>query len=218
VIAMAQYRKGQEEEARQTLAAEISRFDWGLAQAISRDHWIWHVLRREAEAMIFPNTVAFLEGKHQPRDNTERLALLGVCQFKNRTCASARLYAEAFAADPTLADDPRSRQRYQAARAAAQAGCGRGTDAVRVEETERAQWRRQAREWLRADLAGWGQLLDSNPDVRGDAWKALTLWQVGPDLACVRDPGELDKLAVDERKEYLALWAEVAAVLARIEK
>jgi hypothetical protein len=34
----------------------------------------------------------------------------------------------------------------------------------------------------------------------------------------VRDPGALDKLAADERKEYLALWAEVAAVLDRTEK
>jgi hypothetical protein len=34
----------------------------------------------------------------------------------------------------------------------------------------------------------------------------------------VRDPGELDKLPADERKEYLALWADLAAVLARPEK
>jgi hypothetical protein len=33
----------------------------------------------------------------------------------------------------------------------------------------------------------------------------------------VRDPGELDKLAAEECQEYLALWAEVAAVLARTE-
>jgi serine/threonine-protein kinase len=218
VIAMAQYRKGREEEARKTFAAEVIRFDWGLAQAISRDHWIWHVLRREAEALIFPTTAAFLAGKHRPRDNSERLALLGVCRFKNRTLASARLYADAFAADPTLAEDPRSRQRYHAARAAAQAGCGRGTDAAGVEEWERAHWRNQAREWLRADLAAWARLLDSNPAARGDLWKALTLWRVDPDLACVRDPGELGKLAEGERKEYLALWADVAAVLARTAK
>jgi serine/threonine-protein kinase len=189
-----------------------------MAHAISRDHWIWHVLRREAEAMIFPSTTAFLEGKHPPRDNTERLALLGVCRFKNRTYATARLYADAFAADPTLAEDPRSRQRYNAARAAAQAGCGRGTDAAGVGERERARWRKQAQEWLRADLAAWVRQLDSKPTARGDAWKALTLWRMDPDLACVRNPGELNKLAEGERKEYLAIWAEVAAVLAPIEK
>jgi hypothetical protein len=34
----------------------------------------------------------------------------------------------------------------------------------------------------------------------------------------LREPGELDRLAADEGKEYLVLWAEVAAVLARTQK
>src|SRR5262249_24507526 len=46
VIAMAEYRKGQKEPARETLAAAIVSFDWSAAQVGSRDHWIWHVLRR----------------------------------------------------------------------------------------------------------------------------------------------------------------------------
>jgi serine/threonine-protein kinase len=177
------------------------------------------VLRREAETLIFPNTAAFLEGKYKPRDNTERLALLGVCRFKNRTCASARLYADAFAADATLADDPRFNHRYHAARSASQAGCGLGEDATGLEETERKRWRDQAREWLRADLAARARAFDAAPTAaRAGVRKALTDWREDPDLACVRGSGELDKLAADERKEYLALWAEVAAVLARTEK
>jgi len=47
-----------------------------------------------------PDLPAFLAGKYQPRDNDERLALLVACQFTNRTRASARLYAAAFAAAP----------------------------------------------------------------------------------------------------------------------
>jgi serine/threonine-protein kinase len=219
VTAMAEYRKGQEEEARKTLAAEIIRFDWGMAHAISRDHWIWHVLRREAEALIFPNTAAFLEGKYEPRDNAERLALLGVCRFRNRTYASARLYADAFAADATLADDPRLSHRYNAARAAALAGCGQGEDATGLGEAERKRWRDQAREWLRADLAARARAFNADPTTaRADVRKALTHWREDPELGCVRDPGALDKLAADERKEYVALWAEVAALLARTEK
>jgi serine/threonine-protein kinase len=219
VVAMAEYRNGQKEEARQTLAATISSFDWSAAQVGGRDDWIWHVLRREAEALIFPNTAAFLEGKYEPRDNTERLALLGVCRFKNRTRASARLYAEAFAGDPTLADDPHLGHRYNAACATAQAGCGQGTDAAGVPEKERARWRKQAREWLRAELAAWVRVFDADPKAaRVVVRKALTRWRNDPDLACVRDPGELDKLATDERQEYRALWAEVATVLARAEK
>jgi eukaryotic-like serine/threonine-protein kinase len=218
VIAMAKYRLGDEQEARTILAAELSAIDWSLAEVRSHDQWLWHVLRREAEALIFPNTAAFLEGKYEPRDNIERLALLGVCRFKNRTCTSARLYADAFAADPKLADDARSSHRYHAACAAAQAGCGRGTDAE-VEPMERARWRRPAREWLRADLTALVARVDTSPGAgRGDVHKALIHWREDPDLACVRDPDELDKLATYERKEYGALWTEVAAVLARTEK
>jgi eukaryotic-like serine/threonine-protein kinase len=48
-IAMAPYCKGKEEKARKTLTAESIRFDWGMAHAISRHHWLWQVLRRETE-------------------------------------------------------------------------------------------------------------------------------------------------------------------------
>jgi hypothetical protein len=61
--------------------------------------------------------------------------------------------------------------------------------------------------------------LDADPTAaRLGVREALTRWQKEPDLACVRDPGKLDKLPADERKEYLALWADLAAVLARPEK
>ena len=132
--------------------------------------------------------------------------------------AVARFIGEAFAEAPGLADDLRRRLRYIAACAAALAAAGKGKDTASIDLEGRNGLRRQALTWLRADLAAWVGALDSNPAARGDVWKALTLWRVDPDLACVRDPGELDELAEDERKEYLALWAEVAAVLARIEK
>jgi serine/threonine-protein kinase len=219
VIAMARYRLGEQQQARATLAAAMSAFDWSLAEVRSHDQWIWHVLRREAEALIFPNTAAFLAGTYEPHDNTERLALLGVCRFQNRTWASARLYAAAFAVDATHADDPRFNHRYNAARAAALAGCGQGEDATGLGEAEKKRWRDQARQWLRAELAARARALDANPvAARRDVREALTRWQKEPDLAGVRDPGELTKLAANERKEYLALWAEVAAVLARTQK
>src|SRR5262249_23869589 len=134
VMAMAQYRLGDVQEARTRLAGVISTVEWSMARVRSHDQWLWHVLRRGAEALVFPKTAAFLEGKHQPRDNTERLALLGVCRFKNRTYASARLYADAFAADATQADDSRLNHLYNAARAAAQAGCGQGADVTDLGE------------------------------------------------------------------------------------
>src|SRR5262249_59815386 len=97
---------------------------------------IQHSLRREAERMILPNLPAFLDGKYQSQNNDERLAFLGACQFANRTRAMARLYADAFAADPALADDLAAGHRYNAGRAAAQVGAGQGADATGLSHKE----------------------------------------------------------------------------------
>jgi serine/threonine-protein kinase len=219
IVAMAQYRQAKKEQARKSLALAVTSFDWSAARADNRDVWIYHILRREAESLILPTLPAFLAGNHQPRDNDERLALQGVCQFEGRHAAAARLYADAFAADPALAADRGRTHRYYAARAAAQAGCGRGTDAAGLGPAERARWRRQALEWLRADLAAWVQVLDGDSaPARGRVRSALILWRDDPDLSCVREAAELDHLAPDEQKEFLALWADLAAALARAEK
>jgi tetratricopeptide (TPR) repeat protein len=216
VLAMALHRSGQVAEARKTLAAAVVSHDWRANQARNQDDWFVHVLRREAEGMILPNLPAFLDGKYQPQDNDERLALLGVCQFKNRTRSSARLYIDAFAADPSLAEDFGARHRHNAARVAALAGCGRGEDADKLNEEERTRWRKQARDWLRADLALWAKMLDSGSAMAPDlAKKMLPLWQTEPDLAGIRDPSAMDKMPADEREECLTLWQEVGSLLKR---
>ena len=216
VIAMAQHRAGQVEAARSILSAEIRSFDWALAQTASRDHWIWHILRREAEAMIFPDTSAFLEGRRQPEDNVERLALLGVCRFENRNHTAATLYADALAADPTLCADPRTRHRYNAACVAALAGCGLGADAGKLGEAERARWRRQARQWLGEELNALEVgMRNTEPWQRAPVERALIQWQASPDLAGIRDAGSPDKLSGDERGECVDLWGRIAATLHR---
>jgi serine/threonine-protein kinase len=72
VLAMAQYRLGQKEQTRRTLALAIRSLDWSARLADWHDAWIAHILRREAEAMILPNLPAFLKGDYQPQDNDER--------------------------------------------------------------------------------------------------------------------------------------------------
>jgi len=215
VIAMAEYRQGQTQEARKTLAAAIAGFDWSAAQVGGRDDWIWHVLRREAETMIFPNTAAFLEGSYQPKDNIERLALLGVCRFKNLNSVSARLYAEAFAADPQLADDLRAGHRYNAACVAALAGSGVDEHRAKLSEAVRTRWRQQARAWLQADLAAWAKKLDSSTASRVMVSNKLMHWQADRDLAGIREPSTLELFSPNERQECLALWKKVDAVLKR---
>jgi serine/threonine-protein kinase len=231
---MAQFQAGSPKEARKTLAAGVSTYNWKMPQATHTTMWVSHVLRREAEAMILPNMPAFLQGKYQPQDNDERLALLGICQFKGLYAAAARLYADAFAADSDLADtltaDCRYRSaqeriledriealntecRYLAARCAALAGCGLGKEGAKLSEAERTHWRRKAVELLQADLIVWSKILDSGSQSDRDLTKEmLMLWQHEPDLAGIRQAIALDKLSAEERKQCLALWQEVGAV------
>ena len=208
-LAMAQFQSGSKLEARKNLAAAIRAYNWMESQADHPTAWVSHVLRREAEALILPELPAFLLGEYEPQDNDERLALLGTCQFRGRYEAAARLYAEAFTADPDLADnlatecryrsmreEPWSERvesinteaRYLAARCAALAGCGLGRDGTALSPDERARWRQQARVWLRADLALWGKTLDSGSEQDlGLAKWMLTHWQAEPDLAGIRE-------------------------------
>jgi serine/threonine-protein kinase len=218
VLAMALHRQGKVEEARRQLADAVLSYDWRDTNVRDQDGCICHVLRREAERMIVPNLPAFLEGDHQPRDQHERDALLGVCQQMNRTLAVARLYAEAFAADPQRPWDLTG-HRHRAACYAAQAGCGRGADAGGLDAEQRARWRAKAREWLRADLAAWRQALDSDPAGTRDVLRQrLSDWRRDSDLAGLRDRMELEKLSPDERKDSLALWDEVGVLLNRSQK
>lgn len=52
LLAMAQYRKGQKQQARTTLVEAVRCYDWSPAKADNHESWIAHVLRREAEALI----------------------------------------------------------------------------------------------------------------------------------------------------------------------
>jgi tetratricopeptide (TPR) repeat protein/tRNA A-37 threonylcarbamoyl transferase component Bud32 len=218
VLAMALHRSGQVAEARKTLVTAILSYDWRANQARDHDDWIPHLFRREAEALMLPNLPAFLEGKYQPRDNDERLALLGVCQFTNRTRAAARFYADAFADAPRLAEDIGAGHRYRAACAAALAGCGRGVDVTGINESERTQWRAQARQWLRADLALCVKVLDGHSGLDREWVRGrLMQWQGDPDLAGLRERAELGNLSADERNDCLALWNKVGVVLNKMQ-
>ena len=212
---MALHRSGRAAEARKTLAEAVQVHDWRKIKVHDLDGWICHVLRREAERMILPCLTDFLEGKYKPRDNDERLALVGACQFTDRHIALASLYADAFASDPQLAKDLVAGHRYRAARAAALAGVGRGKDASDLGEEERTRWRKQALEWLEREVADWAMKVDGGtPSAHKLARQTLTAWLEDPDWSGLRGP-EFEMLPVGERGEWLAFWGKVDAVIKR---
>jgi tetratricopeptide (TPR) repeat protein len=185
------------------------------------DGWARALLRQtEQMARLQSRLPALLQGKEQPKDAAERLALAGLCQRldKQLYAAAARWYAEAFAAQPSLADDLSS-SRYNAACAAALAGCGRGKDVGGLDDKERGRLRRQALDWLRADLLAWRRLLDmldKEPDKACPAvGQQLQHWLQDPDFNGVRGAAALAKLPEAERQPWQQLWADVADTLAR---
>src|SRR5262249_48397493 len=130
--------------------------------------------------------------------------------------AAARFYEHAFAGDPTLADNPQAPHRYNAACAAALAGCGQGKDADKLNAKERARLRRQALDWLRADLDAKRLLLDKNVNTAGTALlEQMRFWLADPDLAGVRGPEALGKLPEAERPAWQKVWKDVADLAKR---
>jgi serine/threonine protein kinase/Flp pilus assembly protein TadD len=185
-------------------------------------HWPFPSARllRDAERMadLDAGLPALLEGRQQPKDADERLGVARLCQFHKRLfAAAARWYGEAFAAQPGLADNLSSNHRYDAACAAAMAGCGQGEDRNRIDASEHARLRRQSLDWLRADLTAWNRLMAKEPGKAGPAaGQQLARWLKDTDLAGVRGPEALAKLPEGERGDWQKLWADVEEMLAKI--
>jgi tetratricopeptide (TPR) repeat protein len=158
-----------------------------------------------------------LSGHRKPADVGERLAVASLCQqAKKRYAAAARFYDEAFAEEPQLADNLRLQHRYNAACAAALAGCGQGEDAAGLDDQERVRLRKQARDWLNADLRALRGLPDKDPARVGPAAaKQLAHWLEDTDFAGVRGEESLARLPEAERGDWRKLWQEVEALRQR---
>jgi tetratricopeptide (TPR) repeat protein len=155
---------------------------------------------------------AFLNGEQQPSTNAERLEFAELCQMPNKKyyVAAERFYREAFTREPAREADLNAQHRYTAACAAVDAGCGRGQDADKLDKMESARLRRQALDWLRADLKAYRQLMDQAAEKYGGViGQRMLIWLKNNNLAGVRDADVLANLPNDERAEWQTLWKEV---------
>src|SRR5262249_48149877 len=108
-------------------------------------------------------------------------------------------------------EDRQTDHRFNAACAAARAGCGEGEDKP-ADAAALSELRRQAFDWLRADLAAKSKELETaSPPNRVAVIQTLQNWKTHNALACVRDEKEWAKLPEGERKEWQTFWAEVDA-------
>jgi WD40 repeat protein/tetratricopeptide (TPR) repeat protein len=155
-----------------------------------------------------------LDGKTTPASATERIELAGLCSLKQLRQAATRFYEEAFAEQANLLPA----HRYNAACAAAVAGCGRGKDADKLDDKERGRLRRQALDWLQAELEAGRRLVDRKPD-KGPSGagvaRSLQHWLADPDFAAVREPKQLAQLPEAEQQPWRQFWVQVSDTLAR---
>lgn len=162
---------------------------------------------------------AVLAGDGRATDAAETIQMAYLCrQSLQMNVAACRLFTEAFAAEPKLADDLKARHRYQASCCAALAGCGLGKDADKTNVKERARWRKQALEWLRAELVSWQQRVqEGNAVARATAVRTLNQWQQQGEFFGLRDTQALATLPAAERQAWQELWVNVAVLARRVQ-
>jgi serine/threonine protein kinase/tetratricopeptide (TPR) repeat protein len=167
--------------------------------------------------------LAVLAGK-DAADAGELLQMAVACQ-KNfrRDAMAAQLYQRAFKAQPALAEDLGKQHRYNAACAAALAGTAvasppssdaKGSPKGVTTKEEKAALRRQARDWLQADLDICSQELDARKlEAILSVETRLLGSQVDPAFHRVRGAQALADLPKAERDEWLKFWSAVDRVL-----
>lgn len=201
--ALAEFKRGHELGSR--------RSNWSYPS----EHWITECQRMCELEDRFP---AFLRGETLPANTVEQTEFAQLCYYKKQHVAATRLWLSAFNADPKLMVKLEAGYRYQAACSAVLAASGIGVAANPVDDNTRLQWRKQALDWLKADLALNNKLLASDKQIeRQQALQRLRHWQHDPDLAHLRDKTEIAKLPEVERVSCQQLWAELEAVVAKAE-
>jgi hypothetical protein len=141
------------------------------------------------------------------------------CAHRWFYATSAALWSAAFTVEPALLEDLKQEYRYHAACAAVMAASGRGRDEPKPDDAARAQLRRQALEWLKADLTARAKGVEGAlPEVRSRLARTLRGWTDDPNLASLRDEAGLRMLPEAERREWRAFWSEVALLLSQAEK
>ena len=150
--------------------------------------------------------------RRSPRVGPDRLRHEAICGLR------PVLGAGPLADDPKLGDDRKAGHRYNAACSAA-AALSQGIDDPKPDDAARAKLRDQAKDWLRAELSAWEKVaMAAEPGNKPLVAKTLRHWKADADLAGVRDADDLAKLPETERAEWVKLWEEIDALLAKVAK
>jgi tetratricopeptide (TPR) repeat protein len=219
--ALAHYSLGMYLRERGRLAEALGHLRRGHQLGASDPGWFYHRSAeevKECERLVALDRQwpAILRGQVQPADAAERADYARLYRVKRHYAAAARVFRQALAAQPDRVATAVNNLRYEAACAAALAGCGHGDDAASLTAAQRAELRGQALAWLRANLAAWRTLLAREPaNIRPALTQWLRNWLADPDFNGVRGPDALAKLPAAEKQAWQQLWADVTETLRR---
>jgi eukaryotic-like serine/threonine-protein kinase len=156
---------------------------------------------------------AILQGQENATNDKEAILLARMCGHKKRHVAAARLYDDAFRAEPPYDEE----QRFDAARNAVLAAAGKGEDARLLLDKDVVMFRQCALQWLRDNLTDYDRWAKGKrPLLKQRARTVLGYWQSHTDLASVRDKKALDELPKTERAAWKDLWRNVESLRKQI--
>ncbi len=97
------------------------------------------------------------------------------------------------------------------------ATAGQGKHGPPLDDATKAKLRRQALDWLQAELAASTRRLESGPsqDLSAIA-QTLRFWEKDSDLAGIRETESLARLPADEQRVWHKLWADLDSFLKRL--
>jgi tetratricopeptide (TPR) repeat protein/tRNA A-37 threonylcarbamoyl transferase component Bud32 len=197
----------------ESLAAYRSYHDIGSRQPGWQESSADLVRAAESLVDLDQRLPELLSNKALP-ESVPPLDVARVCYWKKRYAAAARFYSDAFAAEPMRADNGQLQDRYLAATAAALAGLGHGLDAGDLDDVERARLRRQAFDWLQAEVSARAGRLKGGVEVVTQR-RFLDSLRRTPNLVGIREPGELARLPGPEARRWRRLWQEVDELVAQ---
>jgi serine/threonine-protein kinase len=143
----------------------------------------------------------------QPKNSAAHMQKALILHAADRYAEALNVLVDTMREQPDLADEPRNFMRYTAAFLALRCAEGFGVDAP--PEAERAEYRKQALEFLTTELAAIRKFSATDTLL---VHRRMMLWFVQKDLASVREQEALAHLPPDERDAWNRLWAEVRAL------
>lgn len=208
------WRLGAYEDAR---VASQRALEIGLPDERTREYTVWVAADSARRLDLVARLDGIVDGSDRPSNPAEAAEFAGICVGFAKYSLAAKLYLDAFAAQPSLADEIRSGHRMSAAYAAAMLGRDDGAGAD-LDDAQRAMWRKRARNWLSADLELWTHTAeDGDTTTRYEVQRRVCELRNKPHLAGLREPEQLATLPEDERRECVALWHAADALLFRLE-